>query len=219
MPKMLVIMPTLATITLAAAWQLARKDGFLTMPYPRHWWLVATFVIVGVMATVAFAVMLPSNLQVLFEMRKAAPNGALIGAPDLALRDFRGRARRHADRDDHRHVEARDLLMAARRLPEPSVIAVASIVLVFFTIGTLASYLPRQAPLAATVTLLTLAVFVGLVAVWRLVVGRTFAWSSFTSSRSRRSWRSQPPRGLSSSRSSTTRRAARRSRSSRPASF
>jgi hypothetical protein len=70
--------------------------------------------------------------------------------------------------------------MGWRRLPEPSVIAVASIVLVFFTIGTLASYLPRRAPLAATVTLLTLAVFVGLVAVWGLVVGRTFAWSSFT---------------------------------------
>ena len=79
MPRMLVIMPTLATLTLTAAWQLARKDGFLTMPYPRHWWLVATFVIVGVMATVAFAVMLPSNLQVLFEMRKSAPNVQLIG--------------------------------------------------------------------------------------------------------------------------------------------
>lgn len=79
MPRMLVIMPTLATMTLAAAWQLARKTEFLTMPYPRHWWLVASFVIVGVMATVAFAVMLPSNLQVLFEMRKAQPNGALIG--------------------------------------------------------------------------------------------------------------------------------------------
>ena len=90
MPKMLVIMPTLATITLAAAWQLARKDGFLTMPYPRHWWLVATFVIVGVMATVAFAVMLPSNLQVLFEMRKAAPNGALIGALTSRYATFAG---------------------------------------------------------------------------------------------------------------------------------
>jgi hypothetical protein len=77
-PRMLVIMPTLATITLASAWQLARKTGFLAMPYPNHWWLVASFAIVGVMATVAFGVMLPSNLQVLFELRKPQPNVALI---------------------------------------------------------------------------------------------------------------------------------------------
>lgn len=66
-----------------------------------------------------------------------------------------------------------------RRLPEPNLIAVASIVLVFFTIGTLASYLPRHAPLSATLTLLAAAVVVGLVAVWRLVAGRTFGWATF----------------------------------------
>jgi uncharacterized membrane protein len=69
--------------------------------------------------------------------------------------------------------------MGVRRLPEPNVIAVVSIVLVFFAIGTLASYLPRHAPLAATVTLLVLAVVVGLAAVWRLVVSRVFARSTF----------------------------------------
>jgi hypothetical protein len=79
MPRMLVLMPTLATLTLTAGFQVARKTGFLTVAYPRHWWLVASFLIVGVMATVAFAIMLPSNLQVLFEMRKAQPNVALIG--------------------------------------------------------------------------------------------------------------------------------------------
>ena len=80
MPRMLVLMPTLATLTLTAGFQVARKTGLLTVAYPRHWWLVASFLIVGVMATVAFAIMLPSNLQVLFEMRKAQPNGALIGS-------------------------------------------------------------------------------------------------------------------------------------------
>ena len=79
MPRMLVLMPTLATLTLTAGFQVARKTGFLTVAYPRHWWLVASFLIVGVMATVAFAIMLPSNLQVLFEMRKAHPNVVLIG--------------------------------------------------------------------------------------------------------------------------------------------
>jgi hypothetical protein len=69
--------------------------------------------------------------------------------------------------------------MYARRLPEPNIIAVASIVLVFFAIGTLASYLPRQAPLSATVPLLAAAILVGLVALQRLLAGRTFAWSTF----------------------------------------
>ena len=40
----------------------------------------ATIPAAVMMATVAFAVMLPSNLQVLFEMRKAQPNVALIGS-------------------------------------------------------------------------------------------------------------------------------------------
>ena len=79
MPKMLVLMPTLATMTLTAGFQLARKTDVLTTAYPRHWWLVSSYVIVGVMATLAFAVMLPANLQVLNELRKEAPNGQLIG--------------------------------------------------------------------------------------------------------------------------------------------
>ena len=78
-PRMLVVMPTLATITLAAGFQLARKAEFLTMPYPRHWWLVGSFALVGVMATSAFAILLPSNLQVLMELKKPQPNFALVG--------------------------------------------------------------------------------------------------------------------------------------------
>jgi hypothetical protein len=78
-PRMLVVMPTLATITLAAGFQLARKAEFLTMSYPRHWWLVGSFALVGVMATSAFAILLPSNLQVLMELKKPQPNFALVG--------------------------------------------------------------------------------------------------------------------------------------------
>ncbi len=78
-PRMLVVMPTLATITLAAGFQLARKADFLTMSYPRHWWLVGSFALVGVMATSAFAILLPSNLQVLMELKKPQPNFALVG--------------------------------------------------------------------------------------------------------------------------------------------
>ena len=78
MPKMLLIMPTLVTMTLASGWQLARRLGDLSVAYPQHWWLVASFAVVGVMAVVAIGLLEPANLAVLFEMRKPQPNGERI---------------------------------------------------------------------------------------------------------------------------------------------
>jgi hypothetical protein len=78
MPKMLLIMPTLVTMTLASGWQLARQLGNLAVSYPQHWWLVASYAVVGVMAVVALGVLEPANLAVLFEMRKPHPNGQRI---------------------------------------------------------------------------------------------------------------------------------------------
>jgi hypothetical protein len=79
MPKMMLIMPTLVTVTLASGWQLARHFGFLSLPYPLHWWLTASFIVVGVMAVIALGVLEPANLAVLFELKKPQPDGVLIG--------------------------------------------------------------------------------------------------------------------------------------------
>jgi len=79
MPKMVVLMPTLVVCTLAAGWQLARHLGNLSAAYPDHGWVVASFVVVAVMAVVAIGVLEPANLAVLFELRKPSPDGALIG--------------------------------------------------------------------------------------------------------------------------------------------
>jgi hypothetical protein len=79
MPKMLLIMPTLVLMTLASGWQLARHVGILEVGYPRHWWLTASFIVVGVMTVIALGFLEPANLAVLFELRKDAPDGALIG--------------------------------------------------------------------------------------------------------------------------------------------
>ena len=79
MPKMLLIMPTLVTMTLASGWQLARLVGNLELAYPKHWWLTASFIVVGVMAVIAIGILEPANIAVLFEMRKPQPNGELIG--------------------------------------------------------------------------------------------------------------------------------------------
>ncbi len=79
MPKMLLIMPTLVTVTLASGWQLGRRLGDLAVEYPQHWWLTASYVVVGVMAVIALGVLEPANLGVLFELKKPEPDGELIG--------------------------------------------------------------------------------------------------------------------------------------------
>ena len=78
MPVMLLLMPTLVTMTLAPGWQLARHLGYLDAGYPYHGWLVASYIVVGIMATIAIGVLEPANLAVLFELRKPQPNGELI---------------------------------------------------------------------------------------------------------------------------------------------
>jgi hypothetical protein len=79
MPKMLLLMPTLVTMTLASGWQLARHLGNLDAGYAQHRWLVASYVVVGVMALIAIGILEPANLAVLFELKKPRPDGQLIG--------------------------------------------------------------------------------------------------------------------------------------------
>jgi hypothetical protein len=78
MPKMVLIIPTLVTMTLAAGFQLARYNGMLDTSFPRHGWVVASFAVVGVMAVIAIGLLEPANIAVLFELRKPQPNGAVI---------------------------------------------------------------------------------------------------------------------------------------------
>jgi hypothetical protein len=79
MPKMVVIMPTLVAMTLGAGFQLARHLGNLDASYPHHGWLVASYVIVGVMAVIALGLLEPANIAVLFELKKPRPNPLRIG--------------------------------------------------------------------------------------------------------------------------------------------
>src|SRR3954449_12467013 len=69
MPKMLLIMPTLVTATLASGWQLGRLLGTINSGHPDHGWIVASYVVVGVMAVIALAVLEPANVAVLVELK------------------------------------------------------------------------------------------------------------------------------------------------------
>ncbi len=79
MPKLMLIMPTVVICTLAAGFQLARHLGYLYPTYPDHGWVVASFVVVAVMAVIALGLLEPANLAVLFELKKPRPNGEVIG--------------------------------------------------------------------------------------------------------------------------------------------
>jgi hypothetical protein len=78
MPKMVVIMPTVVSITLAAGWQLASKLGTVQTSYYHHGWVVASFIVVGVMAVIALGLLEPANIAVLVELKKKRPNPAVI---------------------------------------------------------------------------------------------------------------------------------------------
>jgi hypothetical protein len=78
MPKMLLVLPTLVVMTLASGFQLARLNGMLDTSYSRHAWVVASMVVVAVMAITALGLLQPANIAVLFELRKEQPNPVVI---------------------------------------------------------------------------------------------------------------------------------------------
>ena len=73
MPKMVLIMPTVVTATLAAGWQLGVKLGTVYSFNPLHRWVVASYIIVGVMAVLALGLLEPANIAVLVELKKPRP--------------------------------------------------------------------------------------------------------------------------------------------------
>ena len=78
MPRMVVLMPTVVTMTLAAGWQLATKLGTNLTSYPHHGWVVASFIVVGVMSVLALGLLEPANIAVLFELKKPRPRPEVI---------------------------------------------------------------------------------------------------------------------------------------------
>jgi hypothetical protein len=78
MPKMLLIMPTVVTMTLAAGWQLGVHQGTVLTSYHNHGWVVASFIVVGVMSVIALGLLEPANIAVLIELKKRRPNPQVI---------------------------------------------------------------------------------------------------------------------------------------------
>jgi hypothetical protein len=78
MPKLVLLIPTLVTMTLASGFQIAHNLGYLDSSYPRHGWVVASFIVVGIMAVIALGYLEPANIAVLWELKKPQPDGEVI---------------------------------------------------------------------------------------------------------------------------------------------
>jgi hypothetical protein len=63
---------------LAAGWQLGNKLGTVQSTYFNHGWVVASYIVVGVMAVIALGLLEPANVAVLVELKKKRPNLAVI---------------------------------------------------------------------------------------------------------------------------------------------
>jgi hypothetical protein len=72
------IFPMLSTVTPTAGWELARRLGYLDVPYPGYYWVEAALALVIVMAFFGICILAPVNLWVLWELRKPEPNMALV---------------------------------------------------------------------------------------------------------------------------------------------
>ncbi|HKS84554.1 MAG TPA: hypothetical protein VJR71_03665 [Pseudolabrys sp.] len=78
-PRTLILMPTLSTITSTAGWFLAVRMGFLNLGYPEFWWVIAALAIVTVLTVQGLGYLLPANLRLYFEVQKPQPDMQKIG--------------------------------------------------------------------------------------------------------------------------------------------
>ena len=165
MPKLLLIMPTLVTMTLGSGFQLARKLGNLAAELSATTaGCVASYIVVGVMAVIALGLLEPANVAVLFEMRKPEPERGADRPADEGLHLHRRDHRADADRDARDHDQDRERLTVeaahaggAAGCPPIQQIAVAILVLIVVGGIYTAAHLPRHVPQGPTIALLAAA--------------------------------------------------------------
>ena len=72
------IFPMLSTVTPTAGWELARRLGYLDVPYPGFYWVESAVALVIIMAFFGIVILAPLNLWVLWELRKPEPDMPLV---------------------------------------------------------------------------------------------------------------------------------------------
>ncbi len=79
MPRMLFLMPTLATITGWAGATLASRMGFFDLAYPQEAWVIGALVVLAILTLQGVFVLLPNNFRVCIEIAKDNPDLEMIG--------------------------------------------------------------------------------------------------------------------------------------------
>ena len=120
MPKMVLIMPVVVTATLAAGWQLATYLGTNITSNPLHGWVVASMIVVGVMAILALGLLEPRQRRRPVRAQEAPAEPRGDRAPDEALHLLRRRPRRDAGGDARDHDQA-GIGVSGERAPLPAV--------------------------------------------------------------------------------------------------
>ena len=77
-PRTLILMPVLSTVTGTTGWFLAGQMGFLDLKYPEFYWVAAALAIVIVLSIQGLAVLLPTNLLIYFEVQKPSIDDAKV---------------------------------------------------------------------------------------------------------------------------------------------
>ncbi len=83
-PMMLFFMPTIASLAITAGVYLATYEGIFKLTYPV---IIAAGIIVLVLVIQGFAIFLPNELRIFFELRKEQPDSRKISR--LAMINFR----------------------------------------------------------------------------------------------------------------------------------
>ena len=78
-PRMMFLMPTLAAVTTTAGIELAWSAGYFALDWPYFGWVLAALVIVTILTVQGIGVLLPINIVVFLELRKAEPDMGRIG--------------------------------------------------------------------------------------------------------------------------------------------
>jgi hypothetical protein len=77
-PKTLLYFPIVSLTTSTAGWFLASWLGWTSPGNPEFRWVVAALILVTLMAVQGLGIILPNNLRIWFELRKADADRALV---------------------------------------------------------------------------------------------------------------------------------------------
>ncbi len=78
-PRMLFLMPALATVATVTGIELAERAGYFALAWADFGWVLAALIVVVVLTIQGFGILTPINLIVFLELRKDEPNMARVG--------------------------------------------------------------------------------------------------------------------------------------------